>query len=162
MNKKIIYPILLAVLFAILISYPIAIFSSYIHEYSHMYQAKDEGVCLNLKEIRPFGGGKVEPCSIKDCEVFNSLSLESKRKITHAGVTANLALFMPLSLISSLLLLVFIKPLAKKDLFLVILIILLILVFLAIPISEIWGNVYTANPKADWNLINFTNCSLYP
>ena len=126
-----------------------------------MHQAKDEGVCLNLKEIRLFGGGEVEPCSIKDCEIFNNLSLENKTKITHAGVTANLSLFMPLALISSLLLLIFIKPLAKKELFFIILIILLILVFLAIPISEVLGNVYTANLRADWNLINFTNCSIF-
>ncbi len=154
----------------ILIVFLILFLNTYIHEQAHIYSAENQGICFKLKniewkpkisQIHDWGGGNTVPCSVKDCEKFNSLSLKNKKKITHAGVYAELLFIFPLLFISLFLLIKCSKKLWKDNRFLLGLLILLNLLFFLIVFCTLKGNVFTSNPSADWNLINFSNCSIY-
>ena len=151
----------------ILIMFLILFLDTYIHEQGHILSGKEQNVCLKLKSIEwtpridEWGSGKAVPCSEEDCQKFNFLPLENKQKITHAGVKFEFLFITPLLVVSLFLLLSYYKKLWGNNWVLLVLLILFVLLLLLIEIYAIKGNVFTSSLKADWNFINFSNCSIY-
>lgn len=170
MNKIISIKELLLYLFiiAIVMFFPLKILSTYIHETGHIKEAEKQNIILalkwnfsidknNLNNLKNFGKGMAEPKSKEDCEKFNIISLENKKKITHAGVKAQLVIFVPLFLILIFLFIKYSKHLYSNKFILYFLIAILILIF-ALILVTIKYNILSSNPTADWNKV-FLNCS---
>jgi len=153
---KILLPIL--ILF-ILIN--LVLLNTFIHELGHIVSAGEQNISLKLKEIHIFGGGSVTPSSEYDCEKFNSLPIENKKRILHSGVIAELNFIFPLLTLSLILLLyLFIKYKRKNSIFFLLLIILSVFLLLMV-VDTLDGNVLSMKFDADWNLINLSDCSIY-
>ncbi|MBU3907326.1 MAG: hypothetical protein KKA64_03690 [Nanoarchaeota archaeon] len=156
--------IAMLILFGILFCLILIPFSSYVHEkLGHVETAEKYGVNItySLNIPRNFEDmfnqlGKANPASKKDCEAFNSLSLENKKKITYAGIKAELLFFLPLIIIS--LFLTYFSYKRKGVNLLTELLISILIVSCSILLMSLLKNVYNSNPIADWNVL-FLNCS---
>jgi len=144
----------------------------YVHEKAHVKVASEEGVCFKIKEIgwkpsiknlRNLGSGKAVPVSKEECEKFNSLPIEKKKRITHAGVKAEVALILPLLCVSAFLFIFFFRKFQKfrNSKTILIFSLLWMVLLVLIILFTLKNNVFTQNPEADWNLLNFPNCSRF-
>ncbi len=147
--------------------FSILFLNTYLHEQAHIHSAKKQNIYFKLKDIewKPkihgWGSGFVIPINQEECGKFNSLPLIKKQKITHAGVKAEFLFIMPVLFISLFILFCYSRKLLNNNWIVLTLLILLNILFFLMIIYTLKGNVFTLNPQADWNFINFTNCSIY-
>jgi len=158
-SKILFYHIGIILFFVIILIIPFMIISNYVHETAHVRAADKLNVNLTISSIfefenyYKFGMGKAMPKSKNDCEIFNSLPLESKKKITHAGVKAQLIIFLPL-----LLFLIFLVSLKKTNFYSLQILSVIIALLFSLIITSAYSNVLSPNPMNDWNIL-FLNCS---
>lgn len=158
--------LLIAILLAIII--PLVLFGdTYIHEQGHVLAAAGKyGINFHFQlHLTPdYAGrsGSAIPNTIQDCEKFNSLSLADKQYITHAGVRAELAFFIPILIILGLLLLLYSRRMLKDRKYMQLyLLSLLFVLCLAAILYSLGQNVFNPGPLRDWNVVNFTDCRMF-
>ncbi len=158
---------LLFVLGFIFIMLVILFLNTYIHEQAHINSAKEQNISFKLRNIewKPqidgWGSGFSIPTNQEECEKFNSLLLENKQKITHGGVKAEFLFISSLLFISLFILIKYVNRLWHHNWVLFVLLILFNLLFFVMIFYTFKGNVFTSNPQADWNFLNFSDCSIY-
>ncbi len=152
----------------IILIYPILIIQVFVHENGHIEAAKKQNITFILKEIKldlsvynlkEWGNAESQPLTQEDCLKFNSLSNENKKKITHAGVIAEIE-FLSLLLILPFMGLIFCLH-KKKNFVWIYFFMLLIISLLVMMGASFFSNVFSSNPKVDWNLLNLSNCSMF-
>jgi len=149
------------------IAYPFLFFSTYIHEVAHVNVAGKNNISMiirninyipDIKNILVWGHGGAVPISEKECQKFNNLPVQQRKEITHAGVTWSISIFTLFFIISLTLLIKYWKFVLKKSPFWFSFWILITLLFFAIIIFGLIGNVFSQDPLNDWNL-KYLNCS---
>lgn len=143
------------------IAYLFLFVPTWFHEQGHIREAGKQGIDFyfqfygftlgSLLGVAPVG--EAIPSSAEDCEKFNSLALENKQKITHAGVFPSIFAF---TIIYSFSILLFSKFKFPKWWWFII----LFLYFLFV-LSTVWGNIFSPNLLNDWHIVNIPNCSLF-
>jgi hypothetical protein len=166
---KIIHKSILLIVLAFVIYFSLFL-STYVHEMGHVNAAKEQNISFKISEIKylpdfknlkAWGLGASIPSSQANCEKFNSITIENRQKITHAGVNAQMLVFGPLFFVLLLLIIAFWKRLFVSNRFILWFLMVLALLFLVIIVFTIFGNVLSPNPLNDWHTYMFGNCSLF-
>lgn len=156
----------LMILAAIIFVMPLWFLSTYIHEQGHINEAKKQNISFVLREINfspvlfDFGKGFAIPASNKDCVRFNLLPIETRRKITRAGVKNSLFILIPLEVF--LIYFCFLDYTRGRTLrnFKFSLLLLLNCIILFMMFWIVYQNVFIPNPLNDWHLVSL-DCSRY-
>ena len=153
---------------AVLIIFGSLFLDTFVHEFGHEKAAKQEGINFEINKLNFFsvgnewGKGEVVPASFADCEKFNSLSIESRKKIFYAGVNAELLIFVPLFIFFACLAIINWKKYIHKNRVMLWFLIMIAFLFLIIILFTVYGNVFASNPNNDWHAVNkMFNCSLF-
>ncbi len=153
--------ITIIILISVILSVPLFIISKSIHEIGHIKQAEKQNITLSYpsENMWSLEHGKTI-ISKTDCEKFNSLNLDDRKKILHAGVKLQMLIFVPLFLILSIILTFYGKRLFDKNKLVFYFIGALTLILFSIILVSLYGNVLSSNPLNDWHLL-VLNCSSY-
>lgn len=166
MENKLVKQIFIIILLAILLILPVKYFSNYIHESGHISKAGKDDITFiadfSINEyINNRGSAKAYPETKKDCEKFNSLPIDKKIEITHAGVYNQFLFLLPILIALSLLLFFYKKRSYLKNKCVFYLLSAFIILIFTVLLSSLIGDVWSSNPRADWNILNFSNCSIF-
>ena len=163
--SSVLFIVLTLLLFAIILLLPVKILSNYVHETGHITEAKKQNISLTMEvfilneplSVLKFGRGQAVPFSEEDCNKFNILTKEDKVKITHAGVKYELFLFIPILIISFIMVILLIKNNKQNSILFYLLVSIIILLLITILVT-LYFNVFSSNPLNDWNRF-YLDCS---
>ena len=152
----------LIIVIVVLISYVLFVSLGFIHEYGHIYEASNQNITFTFNKINllpsltNWGKADVITETNKDCQLFNALPIESRKKITFAGVKWSVFYFgMPVFLVLLIILLVFNqKDVKSKHDFSYELVLVLFFVFIAMLIYLYYTNILSSYPYNDGHLIS--------